>query len=52
MQLATGSPVFAVLGTDADEPLDWILKQARFLARILLRTRAENVWASFMGSAN
>ena len=47
MQLATGSPVLAVLGTDGDEPLAWI-QTGQVLARILLRARAENVWASFM----
>ena len=47
MQLATGSPVLAVLGTDADEPLNWI-QTGQVLARILLRARVENVWASFM----
>ena len=47
MQLATGSPVLAVLGTDADEPLEWI-QTGQVLARILLRARAENIWASFM----
>lgn len=46
-QLATGSPILAVLGTDADEQLDWI-KTGQVLARTLLRARAENVWASFM----
>ena len=46
-QLATGSPVLAVLGTDADEPLNWI-QTGQVLARILLRARAENVWTSFM----
>jgi hypothetical protein len=46
-QLASGSPVLAVLGTDADEQLDWI-QIGQVLARILLRARAENVWASFM----
>lgn len=47
MQLATGSPVLAVLGTDADEPLNWI-QTGQALARILLRARADNVWISFM----
>ena len=47
MQLATGSPVLAVLGTDADEPLNWI-QTGQVLARILLKARAENIWASFM----
>ena len=46
-QLVTGSPVLGVLGTDADEPLNWI-QTGQVLARILLRARAENVWASFM----
>jgi Putative TM nitroreductase len=46
-QLVTGSPVLTVLGTDADEPLNWI-QTGQVLARILLRARAENVWASFM----
>jgi hypothetical protein len=47
MQLASGSPVLAMLGSDADEPLNWI-QTGQVLARILLRARAENVWASFM----
>ena len=47
MQLASGSPVLAVLGSDADEQLDWI-RTGQVLARILLRARAENVWTSFM----
>jgi Putative TM nitroreductase len=47
MQLATGSPVLAVLGTDIDEPLNWI-QTGQVLARILLKARAENIWASFM----
>jgi nitroreductase len=47
MQLASGSPVLAVLGSDADEQLDWI-RTGQVLARILLRARADNVWTSFM----
>lgn len=47
MQLATGSPVLAVLGTDADEPVDWI-HTGQALASIILRARAANVWTSFM----
>lgn len=46
-QLATGSPVLAVLGSEADEPLSWI-RTGQALARILLLSRAENVWTSFM----
>lgn len=46
-QLATGSPVLAVLGTDVDEPLNWI-QTGEALGRILLQARAENIWTSFM----
>ncbi len=46
-QLADGSPVLAVLGTEADEPAEW-LSAGQALARVLLRARAEGVWASFM----
>lgn len=47
LQLATGSPLLAVLGTEADEQLDWI-RMGQVFARILLRVRAENVRASIM----
>ena len=46
-QLSIGSPVLAVLGTDADEPLPWI-QTGQALARILLQARAQDVWTSFM----
>jgi nitroreductase len=46
-QLAEGSPVLAVLGTDADSPPNW-LATGQALARVLLRARAEDVWASFL----
>jgi len=46
-QLAEGSPVLAVLGTEGDTPADW-LAAGQALARILLRARAEGVWASFL----
>ena len=46
-QLAEGSPVLAVLGTEGDAPADW-LAAGQALARILLRARAEGVWASFL----
>lgn len=46
-ELATGSPVLAVLGTGADEPLNWI-KTGQALERILLRARADNIWTTFM----
>jgi hypothetical protein len=45
--LAAGSPVIAVLHTEADTPRDWIAA-GQALARVLLRARAENVWASFL----
>jgi hypothetical protein len=46
-QLAAGSPVLAVLGTDANGPVDWI-NAGQAIAEILLRARSEDVWASFM----
>ena len=46
-ELASGSPVLAVLGTDADEPLNWI-ETGHALERILLRARADNIWTTFM----
>lgn len=46
-EVATGSPVLAVLGTDADQPRDWVAA-GQALARVLLRARAEDVWSSFL----
>ncbi len=46
-QLASGSPVLAVLGTNGDTSKDW-LSAGQALARLLLRARAENVWSSFL----
>ena len=46
-QLATGSPVLAVVGTENDKPPDW-LQAGQALERMVLRARAEGVWASFM----
>ncbi len=46
-ELATGSPVIAVLHTEADTPRDWIAA-GQALARVLLRARADGVWASFL----
>jgi hypothetical protein len=37
----------AVVGTDADAPQDW-LAAGQALASVLLRARAEDVWASFL----
>jgi hypothetical protein len=46
-QLASGSPVLALLGTDADTASDW-LSAGQALARVLLHARSNNVWASFL----
>ncbi|MFM8360182.1 MAG: nitroreductase, partial [Verrucomicrobiota bacterium] len=46
-EIALGSPVLAVLGTDRDTPSDW-LAAGQALARVLLRARSEEVWASFL----
>lgn len=46
-QLATGSPVLAVLGTDGDTPADW-LSAGQALSRVLLRARVDDVWGSFL----
>jgi Putative TM nitroreductase len=46
-QLAVGSPVLAVLGTESDEPMDW-LQAGMALSKMLLLARSENVWSSFL----
>jgi nitroreductase len=46
-QLAEGSPVLAILGTEDDAPLEW-LATGQALARVLLGARAEGVWTSFL----
>jgi nitroreductase len=46
-ELATGSPALVVLGTRTDTVRDWI-HAGQALARILLRARVEDVWASFL----
>jgi hypothetical protein len=46
-QLAVGSPVLAVLGTESDEAMDW-LQAGMTLSRMLLLARSENVWSSFL----
>lgn len=45
--LASGSPVLAVLGTDTDEPVNWI-QTGQALMRILLQARARDVWTTYM----
>lgn len=46
-QLAAGSPVLAVLGSDAETPIAW-LKTGQALERVLLRAQAANVSASYL----
>jgi len=46
-ELAAGSPVLAVLGTDEEDTLAW-LEAGEALARVLLRARRDGVWASFL----
>jgi len=45
--VATGSPLLAVLGTEGDSAGDWVAS-GQALARVLLRARVEDVWASFL----
>jgi hypothetical protein len=49
-EIALYSPVLAVLGTATDAPRDW-LAAGQALARLLLRARVEDVWASFLNQA-
>jgi hypothetical protein len=46
-QLAAGSPVLAVLGTEGDSAVDW-LTAGQALSRVLLRAAAEGVSSSFL----
>jgi nitroreductase len=45
--IASGSPLLLVLGTDADKPLDW-LRAGQALERMLLRACAVGLQASFL----
>jgi hypothetical protein len=45
-RLAGTAPILVVLETESDTPRDW-LAAGQALARVLLRARSENVWASF-----
>lgn len=45
--IAAYSPGLVVLGTDAEGPAAW-LSAGQALARVLLRARADEVWASFL----
>jgi nitroreductase len=46
-QLAAGSPVLAVLGTDVDTAYDWLMA-GQALERILLYACSQGIWASFL----
>jgi hypothetical protein len=46
-ELAEGSPLLAVFGTDSDGPVAW-LATGQALQRVLLRARAAGVWSSFL----
>jgi len=46
-ELAEGSPMLAVIGTDHDTPRDW-LAAGQALARVLLRAQVDGVSASFL----
>lgn len=46
-ELLTGSPVLGVLGTDADDPEDWV-HTGQALESIVLRAQAEGVSSSFL----
>lgn len=46
-ELAEGSPVLAVLGTERDVPFDWLMA-GQALDRVLLRATADGVSASFL----
>lgn len=45
--IALQAPTLGVLGTEGDTPAEW-LAAGQALARVLLRARAEDVWASFL----
>jgi hypothetical protein len=47
MELALAAPELAVLGTGTDTAQDW-LKTGQALSRVLLRARAEGVFAHFL----
>jgi hypothetical protein len=46
-QLAAGSPILAVLGTNVDTPYDW-LTAGQAVEHLLLYARSQEVWASFL----
>jgi len=48
--LATGSPLMVVLGTDGDKPVDW-LRAGQAMQRMLLTARTHGLSASFLNQA-
>lgn len=46
-ELASDSPVLAVLGSNSDEPTDW-LTTGLAIGRLLLRAQSHNIWSSFL----
>jgi hypothetical protein len=46
-EIAAHSPALVVLGTDSNSQQDWLIA-GQALAKVLLRARAEGVWASFL----
>lgn len=49
-ELATGSPLLVVLGTDGDGPADW-LRAGQAMQRVLLTARIHGISASFLNQA-
>jgi hypothetical protein len=46
-ELATCSPILAIIGTKYEEPFDW-LATGVVLSKMLLLARSEGVWCSFL----
>jgi nitroreductase len=46
-ELATGSPILAIIGTKYEEPFNW-LATGVVLSKMLLLARSEDVWCSFL----
>lgn len=46
-ELATGSPILLVFGTNSDDVLSW-LNTGLALSNILLYLRTENIWSSYL----
>lgn len=46
-ELATGSPVLLVIGTNSDNTLTW-LNSGLALSNVLLYLKSENIWSSYL----